>query len=317
MSRFFVVRARVLFAAIFIPILAQLSFGQVTLREALDFDGDQKADFSIFRPSENAWYILGSTGNFMFQTWGLATEDRLVPGDWDGDNKGDYAVWRDSEGIWYILNSSTSTFTGFPWGASGDEPIARDYDGDGKTDAAIARRFNGVIEWWVQKSTGGISFNQWGVASDFVAPGDYDGDGKFDLCVQRGTPTGAEFYILGSQNGFFGFVWGLGTDYVVPGDYDGDGKTDIAVVREGTLSTDPLTWYVLRSDGQGFIGMEFGVTGDDYNTQGDYDGDGKTDIAVWRDSSGFFFIWNSSTQSLTGGPWGGPGDLPVAAYDTH
>ncbi|HQU93976.1 MAG TPA: VCBS repeat-containing protein [Pyrinomonadaceae bacterium] len=107
------------------------------------------------------------------------------------------------------------------------------------------------------------------------------------------------------------------SDYVVPGDYDGDGKTDFAVVREGASPTSELTWWILRSDGLGVMTKEFGLTGDDYLVQGDYDGDGRTEIAAWRKSIGTFFTYNLTTQATTQTQWGTAGDFPVAAYDNH
>jgi len=321
MSRSISLIGRFATVALLTALLSLSSFAQVSLREALDFDGDQKADYTIFRPSENAWYILGSAGGFQYQQWGIANEDRLVPGDYDGDNKADIAVWRDAGGLWFIIRSSDSTFFGSQWGADGDEPVARDYDGDGKTDQAIVRRTGGYLYWWILNSNGGLTLSQWGIDADYVAPGDYDGDGLFDIAIQRAgdTPNSqALFYVLVSSGGYFAVPWGWGSDFIVPGDYDGDGKTDIAIVREGELATDPLTWYILRSDLNGFIGANFGLTGDDYNVQGDYDGDGKTDIAIWRQSTGVFSVRSSLTgEVMNPVQWGLAGDLPLAAYDTH
>jgi len=45
----------------------------------------------------------------------------------------------------------------------------------------------------------------------------------------------------------------------------------------------------------------------------DYDGDGKTDVTVFRPSDGHWFILTSSTNFATWNvyQWGSPGDTPV------
>ena len=178
--------------------------------------------------------------------------------------------------------------------------------------------------WYVLRSSNaGFSAVQFGLSTDYTAPGDYDGDGKFDIGVQRpgATPASqATFYVQRStDSGYTILNWGLSNDLVVPGDYDGDGKTDFAVIREGATPTTPLVWYIRKSTDGGLIALTFGLTGSDLTVQNDYDGDGKTDIAVWRDTTGTFFVQSSLTNFGTGfqAQWGSPGDNPVASYDTH
>jgi hypothetical protein len=43
----------------------------------------------------------------------------------------------------------------------------------------------------------------------------------------------------------------------------------------------------------------------------DFDGDGTTDRSVFRPSTGEWFVFNSGTNTLSGGPFGTVGDLPV------
>lgn len=53
----------------------------------------------------------------------------------------------------------------------------------------------------------------------------------------------------------------------------------------------------------------------DVPVPGDYDADGRADLAVYRQTSGQWFILNSSNGSPIIWQWGGPspGDVPVAA----
>ncbi len=43
----------------------------------------------------------------------------------------------------------------------------------------------------------------------------------------------------------------------------------------------------------------------------DFDGDGTTDLSIFRPSTGEWFVLNSGSNTLTGGPFGTSGDLPV------
>ncbi len=308
-------------AFILVLSLAFTALAQNKLRTAINYDTDNKADFTIFRPTNNAWYIAKSAGGVTITQFGINTEDYITPGDFDGDGKGDIAVWRDTTGIWYYLKSSDNSFVAYQFGLTGDEPVARDYDGDGKTDYAVVRRTGGAMIWYSQNSTTGFKATQFGLSTDFTACGDYDGDGKFDLSVQRPTTNNGQaiFYVLGSTAGFSATPWGLSNDIVVPGDYDGDGKTDYAIVREGATPSANLVWVYLKSTTNTAVFISFGITSSDLTVQNDYDGDGKCDIAIWRDTVGDFFYLSSSSNStaLVNFHWGSSGDFPVAGYDTH
>jgi len=307
--------------AALVTLLSIPSFAQISLRKAFDSDGDQKADFMIFRPSNNRWYIMRSGGTIREQQWGVANEDWMVPGDYDNDGIGDIAVWRETTGVWYRIFSSNNTFSTHVWGVAGDEPIARDYDGDGKTDMAVVRRTGGNMIWYVFYSmTNSYNSRQFGLATDFTAPGDYNGDGKFDLAVQRpgASPTSPATFYIQTTTTFEGHQFGQSNDLVVPGDYDGDAKTDLAVVREGATPTDNLKWYYRSSMTGQLVGpITWGVTGTDLLAQNDYSGDGKTDLAIWRNSVGKFYVFNPVNGNITVVNWGQPSDYPVASYDTH
>ena len=61
--------------------IAAGSDGNIAFAQAIgkagDFDGDSKADLSLFRPSSGQWYILQSSTNYttyIVQQWGLSTD---------------------------------------------------------------------------------------------------------------------------------------------------------------------------------------------------------------------------------------------------
>jgi hypothetical protein len=67
----------------------------------------------------------------------------------------------------------------------------------------------------------------------------------------------------------------------------------------------------------GFFSVLLWVIGGDVQVQREYDGDGKTDIAVWRNTDGHYYILNSNNFTMSDIWWGLPNDIPVASYDTH
>ncbi len=299
--------------------IAVAAGGGAASRNILDFGGDSRADFTVFRPSNGFVYISRPDNSVFGFPFGLS-DDQFTPGDYDGDGITDLAVFRNSTGVFFVRRSSDNRVTGFQFGSPGDEPVARDYDGDGRTDFAVVRRsggsggMGGTLTWFINNSSDG-SFRavQFGRASDVVAPGDYDGDGRFDLAVFRGMgDQQAMFFVQLSSGGFTSAQFGIGSDRVVPGDYDGDGRTDFAVVRTGTS----YQWFILRSSDNTVQFDQLGAKGF-LPVQNDYDGDGRTDVAVYDPISGTYFIRRSSNGGLTQIKFGQLGDYPIANYDTH
>jgi len=262
-----------------------------------DYDGDGKADISVFRPSNGNWYLNRSTAGFSSTPFGISN-DVLASADYDGDLKTDIAVWRPADGYYYILNSSDNTVRAENFGVAGDVPIIGDFDGDGKADPAVYRDGAQSNFYYRGSTTPQISFVTipWGTSGDKPIGGDFDGDGKTDAAVFRN----GNWYVLKSSDGGFSAVsFGVSTDIPVPADYDGDGKTDHAVYRNGN-------WYLNRST-LGFTAVAFGIASD-IPVAADYDGDNKADTAVFRDGNWYIL---QSTAGFTAQAFGTTGDKPT------
>ena len=272
-----------------------------------DFDGDGKADISIFRPNTPAewWISRSSDGQVNPFPFGSPT-DKVVAADFTGDGKTDAAVFRPSTGEWLILRSEDGSFFSFPFGTNGDIPMPADFDGDGKADPAVFRPSTGT--WFISQSGGGGTIiAQFGVNGDLPVATDYDGDGKADIAIVRRNAGNLEWWIQRSTAGFFVTIFGVTTDQAVPGDYTGDGKTDVAVFRPSSG-----TWFILRSEDFSFFSFPFGTNGD-IPAPGDYDGDGKFDAAVFRQSAATWFINRTGGSGPLITSFGAAADTPVAS----
>ncbi len=309
----------------------------VVPQNVVDFNGDGRTDFAVVRntgggPSgQMTWFINLNGGTTFASEWGLSG-DLFVPVDFDGDNESDIAVWRPGAATvaaFYILQSNTNTVRIVPFGQTNDDPsIVGDYDGDGSADVAVYRSGLAAGDpstWYylgsLNNPSGNVSYVPWGQNGDFVAPGDYDGDGRNDFVIQRNAGGGqARFWMNQTTAGFDSVIFGTPTDVITPGDYDGDGKTDLCVIRG---IGGQINWFVRPSSTGTISGGPtaiFGNSAGDIPTQGDYDGDGKTDIAIWRPSAtpGASTFWVlGSTSGALGVPFGSQGDYPVANYNTH
>jgi uncharacterized delta-60 repeat protein len=273
------------------------------LRTRFDFDGDGKADISIFRPAVGEWWLNRSlSGQTVAAQFG-AGADKITPADFTGDGKTDIAVWRPSTGEWFVLRSEDGSFYSLPFGTAGDIPAPSDYDGDGRSDPAVFRP--ATATWFISLTSGGTSIVQFGASGDNPVVADYDGDGQSDIAIFR--PSVGEWWYRRSSDGQVGALqFGASTDKPVPGDYTGDGRADIAFFRPDTGF-----WFILRSENNSYFSFPFGANGD-ILTPGDYDGDGKFDAAVYRPATATWYI-NRTTAGILITNFGATGDVPVPA----
>ncbi len=240
--------------------------------------------------------------------------------DFDGDGATDIAVYWPSAGNWYVRNSSNLTLRTEQWGWSAALTVPGDYDGDDRTDIAVMNPADG--RWYIHESVKDhLRTVLWYFGAVRPVPADYDGDNYTDVAVYR--PALGAWYISyssKSNNTTLGENWGWSAATPVPGDYDGDCKADLAVYWQAGG-----TWYIRKSTATNNV--EPLLEGKPINwgwsaavpVPGDYDGDRRTDIAVYHPATGNWYIRQSSTKTLmTGAPvnWGWSEATPIPGdYD--
>lgn len=301
----------------------------VTTKPCFDFYGTGRTSFAIVNPegtSPNDVLVWRTRANGTPSSGGNAenigygkTSDFLTPGYYDADNKADLAVWRNGtyfirpSTLYTISNPNPPPTTNIPiisqqWGISTDTPgLEADYDGDGKDDLTVVRVEGSSYRWYILRSSNNTLLTPLFGSSTTDSPiagADYNGDGKADLTVLRGSPT--QYFIGDAVTGDLILVqqWGnFATDFYIVGDFLGDSKADFAVWRGFGSGTNGY-WYIKENGGPGVVITQFGIPGSgtsrDFALCGDYNGDGKSDIAVYRPSNKTFYWLNSPSFNTLG-----------------
>ncbi len=157
-----------------------------------------------------------------------------------------------------------------------------------------------------------------GASGDRPVIGDWNGDGITDI----GVFSNATWYLDMDGDGQLSlvtdrvFVFGLVTDIPVPGDWNGDGITDFGLFRPSTAS-----WY-LDANGNGIWDgpatdkiIVFGLK-TDIPVTGDWNGDGITDIGLFRPSTASWYLDSNGNMAWNPGvdakfAFGLATDIPV------
>jgi len=180
--------------------------------------------------------------------------------------------------------------------------VVADFDGDGKPDLAVANRAisrvsvllgNGDGTFRAAVDYGAASVSDAGPVS--LAVGDFDGDAKLDLAVLNHSASKLSV-LLGKGDGTFrtavdndsGAVGARGPISMAAGDFNGDGKPDLAAVNH---HTDKLSVLLGKGDAtfQAAVDYQAGaavLSGPVAVAVGDFNGDGKPDLAVANEGIG-------------------------------
>ncbi len=287
-----------------------------------DINGDGKLDLVTANSSPDTVSVLlnttipgATTPTFAAKhDFGAGTNSCSVAvGDFNGDGKPDLVTANtDANTVSVLMNTTPTgaaapTFaikqdfgTGsYPWSVS-----VSDFNGDGKPDLAVANNSDNNVSVLLNTTTPGAAAPTFATKQDFpiadftgaVAASDFNGDGKPDLAIANQISNTATVLLnttdLGAATPVFAPKQDFGTgdnpESVAVSDFNGDGKPDLAIVNKSSDNVSVL----LNTTTPGAVAPAFAAkqdfgTGDDPISVavGDFNGDGKPDLAVTNFSS--------------------------------
>jgi hypothetical protein len=270
--------------------------------------------------------------------------DTIVPRDFVGDNKTEVAVYRDTNSVYYLAQFPAATNTGitldravrFGNGATDNPGAEGDYDGDRKDDYTVVRVIDSTLNWLIMSSGTNtfksIPFGRVGIAGTtgtaLFQGADFNGDGRDELVfVNRNTTGTIVNYYIGDANTGNGVLTrsfgNYNTDFsVTPADYTGDGRADFVAVRQTQGAAQ--IWYINNSVTNATTATAFGVSQPLFNgagdvpVRGDYDGDRRHDIAVYRSSNQtFYYIGTGSNGSFQAQRAGLADETPLGSFGLY
>jgi hypothetical protein len=256
-----------------------------------DYDGDSRTDLACYTGTAGSWHValanlpdrwtasIWSGGTGPGSTWrfssGAPVGNECFTGDFNGDQRTDIACYPGLGGTWHVSLSTGSGWSSSPWTGGnapgtpvGNQCIAADVDGDGKTDIAC---YTGSSDYWVFSFSTGSGWRTGSAQHAGNAVGPSDGNNCFS------------------------------------GDYNGDGKTDLAC---SPGDTDVWVMSLSTTAGTGWVGATWnggngpGIPIGAQCFSGDFNGDGKSDIACTNGNTGTWYVQLSTGTGWSMGPWG-------------
>ncbi|WP_441234664.1 FG-GAP-like repeat-containing protein [Bradyrhizobium sp. 930_D9_N1_4] len=234
--------------------------------------------------------------------------------DFNGDGKSDLLFQNDTThgvAVWEVNGTQLLASpqvgveaAGFHLAGTGD------FNDDGKTDLlSIDDTTHDVTIWEMngtqvaQNATIGTINAAGGWA--FQGTGDFNGDGKTDLLFLNASTEGvAVWQIDGTQVTAAPQIGTMaaGFHFATTGDFNGDGKSDLLEINDTTH--DAAIWEMNGTEvaDNATIGTINTAGGWHFQTTGDFNGDGKTDLLFLNDNTHGLAVWEMDGTQITAGP---------------
>lgn len=258
-----------------------------------DFNGNGQTDIALVRQErgwgsipiafseENGHFSVKNSSVGAFTDWVAEVGVQVIAGDFSGNGLTDIAMVRRNfshgsftipvafskgDGRFEVTDVTGTDVAKFAHEATKTEVqvIAGDFNGNGRTDIALVRQVKDSAFW----RSIPVAFS--------------NGDGSFEIKNERTL----EFAMLATESGV----------QIITGDFNGNGLTDIALIRqESGWDSIPIAF----SNGDGSFSFtnkhvdrfpQWATEGGVQIITGDFNGNGRTDIALVRQESGWFSI---------------------------
>jgi hypothetical protein len=255
--------------------------------------GDGTGDATVFLRNPTTGFSPEGSG------YPLPGAASVLGADFNGDRQPDLAFGSTATDTTYVFTRNAGVgFTSegsYPGVGHRTDLVAADFNGDGRLDLASANDTAGTVTVLLRNAAN----NGFAAAGADLTIGpralkltaaDFNGDGRVDLAATS-YEGDIVVVLLGQGNGTF--APGLGSPIsvgdapygVAAADFNRDGAVDLAVANNGGMSVSVL----LRS-GAGFVHdpsspIPTGQTGANGIAAADFDGDGRTDLAVSNQQS--------------------------------
>jgi len=271
-----------------------------------DFDGDGNVDLAVANSLTSTVGVLFGDGTGNFKSPRNVEVGRtpvwVLTGDYNHDGKPDFLSSNaDSSTVSVVLGNGDGSFLDAPIFSLGAQPrqmVVGDFNGDGVPDVASTGGFgNGPgnsLSILLGKSGGGfVPKNVLTLSANIagLVAADINRDGHVDLVGANfgklGSDVGGITVLLGKGDGTFqpaaNVPAGSNPRLVAVADFNGDKKPDAVVANETVTFAESLSF--LAGDGKGGFGTPINIISLPEPSlfkallTGDFNGDGKTDIA--------------------------------------